>query len=173
MNTTAPDYGWPTAYKVAFGRVIPADEQQAWDDRLCGAAPNVTAQEIMRAIDELSNDAIKHPSKYAPTANDIVSAIRKARWQAKQASAMPGQSCALCSHGEPEASGWMTIYSASCVGQPVTECDREAPGARPISVPCKCSKGQEVARKIRDKKPMDPALRALMSGNYDAEEWRG
>ncbi len=166
-------YKWQLAYKVAFGGKIPDDEIVAWDDRIAGAAPDVKQEEILRAIDAIANDRIRVPSKFPPTANDIVSAIRKARWQAKQASAMPGQSCALCSHGEPEASGWMTIYSASCVGEPVTECARDAPGARPISIPCKCSKGQEVARKIRDKKPVDKLAAVLRDSNPDAEEWRG
>jgi len=96
---------------------------------------------VLSALDSLAEDRIReHNDKFAPTANDIVSAIRKKRWQDRQQRETgPTMVCAICNN-----TGWRTVWTDNVSGEPIHICAEYAPGGRPFSVPCKCSRGNAV-----------------------------
>jgi hypothetical protein len=133
---------WAEEYAARF-KALSAREIEVWEEILKNEIRNLGSGEISKAVKLLGEEKQQGKYKYAPSVEDLKSAIVKNRWLSSPRRNEPGrQQCALCG-----GTGWMPFgasYKHSSLGITIGAADHALSGWSYgiFSTPCLCTTGE-------------------------------
>ena len=159
MNNT-----WSDEFVARFKNLSDRDVE-VWDEIIENEIRNLKPGEVLAAVRTLGEEKRQGKHKYAPTVEDLISAIIKNRWKSRisrEGMAPAGTGCALC-----QGFGWMPFGGSlknDVVEFGVKRHVEDNWGFYVFSVPCLCSRGNKELNAYRQddrEKIIDLAKRVL------------
>jgi hypothetical protein len=160
---------WDREFQARFRRLAD-DEIEAWDSIIQDEIRNCTEDELRNAVKHLGEQKRKGEFKYAPTVEDLKSAIIHNRWMLKkeQSVFLPTESCVLC-----RGTGW--IEYIVCVDSQTGEKHFGVEKHKTLGfpqydecTPCLCTRGEKIL-KIHYK---ESDFEKMIDWSRKVSEWR-